>query len=122
MNKIGIYLTDTSEKLKKQELFDELRQRFNRLYRTQAGYFSQFVRNIYNSEDLQDLFGITIPENDDDKPVKFLNDEFELIALKTWTESFGLSIKDISEVFTHLGKDAQREIVIALGLKSIVSG
>jgi len=43
-------------------------------------------------------------------------------ALKTWTESFSLSIKDISEVFTDLGKDAQREIVIALGLKSIVSG
>lgn len=39
-----------------------------------------------------------------------------IAALKTWVESFSLSIKDMSEVFTDLGKDAQREIVIALGL------
>ena len=32
------------------------------------------------------------------------------VALKTWTESFISSIKDISEVFNNLGKDAQREI------------
>ena len=39
-----------------------------------------------------------------------------IAALKTWAESFSLSLKDISEVFTGLGKGAQREIVIALGL------
>lgn len=39
-----------------------------------------------------------------------------IAALKTWVESFSLSIKDISEVFMDLGKDAQREITIALGL------
>lgn len=39
-----------------------------------------------------------------------------IAALKTWAESFSISIKDISEIFTDLGKDAQREIVIALGL------
>ena len=37
-------------------------------------------------------------------------------ALKTWAESFSLSLKDISEIFTKLGKDSQRKIVIALGL------
>ncbi|MBA7505484.1 hypothetical protein ES706_04152 [subsurface metagenome] len=39
-----------------------------------------------------------------------------IAALKTWAESFSLSLKDISEVFTKLGKDSQRQIVIALGL------
>ena len=40
----------------------------------------------------------------------------KIAALKTWVQSFSLSLKDISEVFTNLGKDSQREIVIALGL------
>lgn len=102
MSQLGILIIDNE----KQKLFDELKHMINRLYRTRAEYSSQFVKKIYNSDDLQDLFGITIRKNDDDMPMKFLNGEYKLVP-----NSATLSRIISGKLIPLLNKDSPQETI-----------
>ncbi|MFW9897562.1 MAG: hypothetical protein ACFFD7_17285, partial [Candidatus Thorarchaeota archaeon] len=76
LKKDSLKQVDLSSKIKKK--LEQLRKLMFRLYTSGGRTSRSFVDRIYKDAEIQDYFGISV-ENDDDKPLYFLDGEYELI-------------------------------------------